>query len=102
MSPRQHKRKYPQHGKGRNKPSYVYLIIVGGGIILLLAIAGWFVQNASVKIEGIPSIAVDPSQINFGDVKLGTPLSFTIKVTNRGNGILKFEEKPYIEVLEGC
>ena len=37
-----------------------------------------------------------------GDVKFNVPLTFTIKVTNTGNGTLRFKEEPYIQVLEGC
>jgi hypothetical protein len=28
--------------------------------------------------------------------------TFAIKVTNTGDGLLRFKEKPYIQVLEGC
>ncbi|MGB9897273.1 hypothetical protein [Thermanaerothrix sp.] len=52
--------------------------------------------------RGTPVLAVDQSKIEFDTVKLGTPLTFEIEVTNTGDGILRFKEKPYIEVLEGC
>jgi hypothetical protein len=75
-----------------------YLII---GSVLLLAVASywWLIRP---NIEKPPVISVDQTQINFGDVQLGTPLSFIIRVTNNGEGPLRFKETPYIEVLEGC
>ena len=41
-------------------------------------------------------------QIDYGYVKFGETRTFEIKVTNTGDGSLRFTEKPYIEVLEGC
>jgi hypothetical protein len=37
-----------------------------------------------------------------GDVKFGINKTFAIKVTNIGDGTLRFKEEPYVEVLEGC
>ncbi len=48
------------------------------------------------------SIAVDQQQIDYGDVKFGVNKTFAIKVTNTGDGTLRFKEEPYIQVLEGC
>ena len=51
---------------------------------------------------GTPSIAVDQQQIDYGDVKFGVEKTFAIKVTNTGDGTLRFKEDPYVEVVEGC
>ena len=40
--------------------------------------------------------------IDYGDVKFNVNKTFAIKVTNTGDGTLRFKEKPYIEVLKGC
>jgi hypothetical protein len=45
---------------------------------------------------------VDQQKIDYGDVKFGVNKTFTIKVTNTGDGTLRFSEEPYVEVLEGC
>lgn len=51
---------------------------------------------------GTPSIAVDQQKIDYGDVKFGVNKTFAIKVTNTGDGTLRFKEKPYIQLLQGC
>jgi hypothetical protein len=51
---------------------------------------------------GRPSLVVEEQTIEYGDVKLDTELTFEIKVTNKGDAVLRFKEQPYIEVLEGC
>lgn len=79
-------------------PLHIYLIM-GGALLLVVAAYWWLIRPG---VEKPPAISVDQTQINFGDVKLGTPVSFKIRVTNNGEGPLKFKETPYIEVLEGC
>jgi hypothetical protein len=77
------------------------IVLIGGGI-LLVAAAVFFAFSNSGDGGGTPAIAVDQQKIDYGDQKFGTNLTFTIKVTNTGDGTLRFKEKPYIEVLEGC
>jgi mannose-1-phosphate guanylyltransferase len=47
-------------------------------------------------------IAVDRQTIDYGYVKFGETRAFEFAVTNAGDGVLRFKEKPYIEILEGC
>ena len=75
------------------------LVILGG---LLLIVAAFFFTNQGGDGGGTPSIAVDQQKIDYGDVKFNVNKTFAIKVTNTGDGILRFKEEPYIEILEGC
>lgn len=71
-----------------------------GGVLLLLA--AFFLTGRNSDGGGTPSLAVDQQKIDYGYVKFGKSRSFAIKVTNTGDGTLRFRENPYIEVLEGC
>ena len=75
------------------------LLALGGGLLLLVAIL--FARNNGIG-GGTPSIAVDQDKIDYGYVRFGESRQFAIKVTNTGDGTLRFKEQPYIEVLEGC
>ena len=88
--------KFRKQRQARNFPWL--LVILGGGLFLLAAIL--FAQNNGGG--GTPSIAVDQDKIDYGYVKFGVSRQFAIKVTNTGDGVLRFDEQPYIEVLEGC
>lgn len=76
------------------------LLSVGGLLLLVLAVFVFF-QNTDFS-GGTPKIAVDQKSIDFGEVKNLTTKTFTITVTNTGDGMLRFKEKPYVEVVEGC
>ena len=95
MSKKQRKQKQKQNSK------FPLLFMVLGGVLLIVA-AFYFSNKAGGNDEGTPSIAVDQQKIDYGDVKLGVEKTFAIKVTNTGDGTLRFQEEPYIEVLEGC
>lgn len=92
-------RKNKKYGK-RKKQNFPWLLLALGGILLSAAVFLFAQQNGDGG--GTPSIAVDQRKIDYGDVKLDTEKAFAIKVTNTGEGTLRFKEEPYIEVLEGC
>ena len=81
------------------RPGFAWLIVVVGGIFLLAAA---FVLVRQGGDAGTPQIAVDQQQIDYGYVRYGDTRAIKIAVTNTGDGVLRFKEKPYIEVLEGC
>jgi len=76
------------------------LVVLGGGLLLLAAVL--FANRIGGDRGGTASLAVDQNQIDYGYVKFGENRQFTLHVTNTGDGTLRFKEKPYIEVLEGC
>ncbi len=87
--------------KRRKQQTTLPLPMVVLGVVLIVAAAMVFLfQNRADG--GTPALAVEPQKIEYGDVKLDTELTFEIKVTNQGNGVLRFKDQPYIEVLEGC
>lgn len=91
------RRKQPK----QKKPITLIAMIAGG--ILLLAAAAFFVFGAKGSDGGgTPKLVVDQEKIDYGDVHFGTNKTFAIKVTNTGDGMLRFKEQPYIEVLKGC
>jgi len=84
----------------RNKRDFPWPIIAFGAILLIVA-AFLFARQPEVE-TGTPSVAVDQEMIDYGDVKFGVSKTFAVTVTNTGDGTLRFIDKPYIQVLEGC
>ena len=91
------KKKYKRQEQ-RQKFPWLF-VALGGGLLLLAAI---LFANRSGDGGGTSSITVDQQKIDYGYVKYGGTRSFAVKVTNTGDGTLRFKEEPYIEVVEGC
>jgi len=89
------KRKYKMQ-----KKNFPWLFVALGGVLLL--IAAFFFTSQGGDGGGTSSIRVDQQKVDYGYVKFGETRSIAIKVTNTGDGNLRFKEKPYIEVVEGC
>ncbi len=87
------------HRNKRNKKQFPWPFVVFGVILLVTAV---FLYSNLNQDKGSPSLVVNTEVIDYGDVKLDDSRAFTINITNTGNGALKFREKPYIEVREGC
>lgn len=86
----------------RQKKNFPWPILVFAGILLIVAAFLLVTRNGGGNEGGAPVIAVDQQKIDYGYVKFGVNKTFAIKVTNTGNGTLRFKEDPYIEVVEGC
>ena len=86
--------------KQKQRKGFPWAFVVFGGILLI--VAAFFFANQGKDGGGTPSIVVDQQKIDYGDVKFNVNKTFAIKVTNTGDGTLRFKEEPYIEILEGC
>ena len=75
-------------------------LVVGG--LLLVAGAIYFSFQGSQQDGGTPRLSVDQEVIDYGDVKLYTTVNFTLTFTNICDGVLRFKEEPFIQVMEGC
>ena len=97
------KKNNKKYGKQKQRKSFPWLFVALGGGLLLLAAALLFAnRNSGDAGGGTPAISVDQNKIDYGYVKFGENRQFKLKVTNTGSGNLRFSEKPYVEVLEGC
>ena len=86
----------------RNKRPSLPMILLGVGGLLLLFVAGFIIFQNNDSGGGTPQLVVDQEMIDWGTIKDYTKKVIIIKVTNTGDGTLRFREKPYIEVVEGC
>ena len=86
--------------KKQKKKNFPWLLVALGGILVVIARLFFARQNGDGS--GTPAIAVDQEKIDYGYVPFGNNKSFSVKVTNTGDGMLRFKDKPYVEVLEGC
>jgi hypothetical protein len=87
--------------KKRRQKSLPWALVALGGLLIIGAI--FVVSNSSsADSGGTPAITVEEPNVDMGYIKLGEYRSINIKVTNTGDGTLRFTEQPYIEVLEGC
>jgi hypothetical protein len=89
-----------KHKRQKQKQKFPWIFLALGGVFVALAV--FLFARQGDDGGGTPSIAVDQQKIDYGDVKFGVEKTFAIKITNTGDGTLRFREDPYIEVAEGC
>lgn len=87
--------------KNQKRQNFPWLLLALGGVFIAVTVF-LFARQGGGDGGGTPSIAVDQQKIDYGDVKFGVEKTFAIQVTNTGDGMLRFKDQPYIEVLEGC
>jgi hypothetical protein len=90
----------------RAQRTWLFLAL-GGALLVGLA---FFIfrgsQNsqpmAAIEVNDAASLKVDKEQVDLGDVQLGQTVKVSFRLTNVGDQPLRFSEKPFIEVVEGC
>ena len=95
-------KKNKKYRKQKQRKNFPWLFVALGGVLIVAAAFLFANRSGGGDGSGTPSIAVDQQKIDYGYVKFGENRQFAIKVSNTGNGNLRFKDKPYIEVLEGC
>ena len=87
-------------------PIWLPLIIVAGvALIVVVLIGSGNNQSSSTvtpQVDGAPALKIDQEKIDLGDVPLGQTVNVKFEVANTGDQPLRFKEKPYVEVVEGC
>ena len=88
------------------------VVAIGGGLALvgLIIYAIWAAvaptstsgPKVPVEVPGKPSLKVDKEKVDPGDISLRQTVKVSFQVANAGDQQLRFSEKPYIEVVEGC
>ncbi len=100
-------KKKQERRKPRAAAGFPWWIILAGiaalaaGLILALTNAGREAEFIP-QVNGAPALAVDQELVDYGDVRLGTPVTTVFQVTNLGSQDLRFSKKPYVEIREGC
>ena len=65
------------------------ILLIGGGALLLI-LAAIFIYNSNqpatpavpLEVSGAPALKVDQERIDFGDVKVDTPVTATFNLSN--------------------
>lgn len=87
-------------------PIWLPLIIVAGLALIVVAVVSGNnpapAAQPAIEVKGAPALQVDKEKVDFGNVTLGRTVEVKFEVTNVGDQPLRFKEKPYVEVAEGC
>lgn len=78
----------------------VAVVLVGG--VLWLASRANPASDFVPEVSGAPRVAVAQEVVNYGDVRLNTPLEAVFRVRNVGDQPLYIQGEPQVELVQGC
>jgi hypothetical protein len=99
----QKKHKSKSSNQNRGNPRGMFLLVLLGVAVIAAALvfANQAARQENAGMVG-PRLSVDQEVIDFGQVKMGQPVSAEFTLTNTGDSDLRLTKEPYIEVVEGC
>jgi hypothetical protein len=88
-------------------PAAVLLVLAGIVLVAGTLFAVWKSGQSSapqvpIEVQGSPSLEVDRDRVDLGDVPLGKTVTVSFQIANVGDKTLRFSQKPFVEVREGC
>ena len=78
------------------------IVLVGGALFAARKAGQPSTAKVPIEVSGSPSLKVNKDKVDLGDVKLGQVVTVNFTLANVGDQTLRFNEKPYVEVVEGC
>ena len=92
--------------KKQKAPIWLWAIIAAGVALIAFVVIDTASRNSTPPpaplVTGGPALQVDKEKVDFGDVPLGQTVETKFEVANVGDQPLRFTQKPYVEVVEGC
>ena len=76
------------------------LLFSVGGIVVWSGLGGR--KTVAPQVTGAPSLVIDQTTIDEGEVKLGQTIRSAFRLQNVGDQPLQILGEPQVEVVEGC
>ena len=100
-SKRRRGRSAPQRKRNR-----LPLVIVAGGAMLIAGTI-WAATSGEKAdfvpaVTGAPRMVISQERVDYGDVKLNTPVETVFTIQNTGDQPLRILGEPQVELVEGC
>jgi hypothetical protein len=89
-------------GLGRWQLLALIAVLLSAGGLLLWLVSRSRMENFTPKVTGAPSIEVGQESVDYGNVKVNTPIETTFSVRNVGDEALIILGEPQVELIEGC
>ena len=90
----------------QRKRNRLPLFLVVAGAILIAGVIWMRSGNENTEniseTDGAPRLVVDQDKVDYGDVKLNTPIETVFTIQNAGDGPLEILGVPQVELVDGC
>jgi hypothetical protein len=82
-----------------------FAIIVVGAVLIGAGLAfanGGLGTKDAPMVTGAPRLAVSQELVDYGEIKVNTPVETVFRVRNIGDQPLRILGEPEVELVEGC
>ncbi len=77
----------------------VGIALIGAGLVFAKGDLG---AKEAPMVTGAPRLAVSQEMVDYGEIKVNTPVETVFRVRNIGDQPLKILGEPQVELVEGC
>jgi membrane protein required for beta-lactamase induction len=77
----------------------VGVALIGAGLVFA---NGGLGSKETPMVTGAPRLAVSQEMVDYGEIKVNTPVETVFRVRNMGDQPLRIVGEPQVELVEGC